>query len=150
MRLTDLPLLNATLNAVSFVFLLVGHSYIRRGRLIAHRNCMVTAYCVSIAFLASYLTYRFLGEEKKFGGQGWVRPVYFFILVTHIALAITVPFLATRTLYLALRGRFEKHRRIARITFPIWVYVSITGVLVYLLLFQLYRPAGTVSGVFVQ
>ncbi len=136
-RLTDLPLLNASLNTISFVLLISGYVCIRKGRIGAHKRLMISAFCVSVLFLISYLTYRFLGDEKKFGGQGWIRPVYFFILVTHIVLAASVPVLAMRTLYLALKGRIEKHRRIARITFPIWVYVSITGVLVYLLLFRL-------------
>lgn len=144
-RLADLPLLNATLNAVSFVLLMAGYWCIRRGRVRAHKRFMISAFCTSVLFLISYLTYRFLGSEKKFGGEGWIRQVYYFILATHITLAASVPFLATRTLYLALRGRFDSHRRIARVTFPIWVYVSITGVLVYLLLFRLYRPAGLVS-----
>jgi len=144
-RLTDLPLLNATLNGISFILLLTGYASIRRGRIKTHKRLMISAFCVSVFFLISYLTYRYLGEEKKFGGQGWIRPVYFFILITHVVLAITVPVLATRTLYLALRGRFEQHRRIARVTFPIWVYVSITGVLVYLLLFRFYGPAAMVS-----
>lgn len=149
-RLTDLPLLNATLNGISFVLLMSGYACIRRGRVKAHKRLMISAFCVSVFFLISYLAYRFLGEEKKFGGQGWIRPVYFFILITHVALAITVPVLATRTLYLALRGRFEQHRRIARVTFPIWVYVSITGVLVYLLLFRFYGPAAIISTVNVR
>jgi len=142
-RLTDLPLLNASLNTISFVLLISGYVCIRKGRIKAHKRLMVSAFCVSVLFFISYLTYRFLGEEKKFGGRGWIRAVYFFILITHIALALSVPVLATRTLYLALRGRFEQHRRIARITFPIWVYVSITGVLVYLLLFRLNVQAAT-------
>ena len=144
-RLTDLPLLNATLNGISFVLLMTGYVCIRRGRVRAHKRLMVSAFCVSAFFLISYLTYRFLGAEKRFGGQGWIRPVYFFILITHVLLAATVPVLATRTLYLALRGRYEQHRRIARVTFPIWVYVSITGVVVYVLLFRIYAllpPAG--------
>ena len=139
-QLTELPALNATLNAVALVLLLVGYGMIRRRRVAAHRGLMVTAFVVSIFFLASYVTYRVFGQEKRFGGQGWIRPVYFFILITHVTLAATVPFLASRTLYLGLRGRYQQHRRIARITFPIWVYVSITGVLVYLLLFKVYGP----------
>lgn len=149
-RLSDLPLLNATLNGISFVLLVAGYSCIRRGRVKAHKRLMISAFCVSTFFLISYLTYRFLGEEKKFGGQGWIRPVYYFILITHVALAATVPVLATWTLYLALRGRFEKHRWIARVTFPIWVYVSITGVLVYLLLFRLYGHTAIVSAINVR
>ena len=146
-RLSDLPLLNAALNAVSFALLVSGYACIRRGRVRAHKRLMVSAFCVSVFFLVSYLTYRFLGPEKRFGGQGWIRPVYFFILMTHVSLAATVPVLATRTLYLALRGRFEQHRRIARWTFPIWVYVSITGVLVYLLLFRFYGPPAAVAAI---
>jgi uncharacterized membrane protein YozB (DUF420 family) len=149
-RLSDLPLLNATLNGISFVLLMTGYACIRRGRVRAHQRLMVSAFCVSVFFLISYLTYRFLGAEKKFGGQGWIRPVYFFILITHVALAASVPVLATRTLYLAFRGRFVQHRRIARVTFPIWVYVSITGVLVYLMLFRFYGHAATVSAVKVR
>ena len=103
---------------------------------------MVTAFCVSALFLGSYLTYRFLGQEKRFGGTGLIRPVYFFILVTHVILAATVPFLAGLTLWRAIRGQFDRHRRIARWTFPIWVYVSITGVMVYVMLFVIWRPAG--------
>ena len=141
LTLSDLPAVNATLNAISFALLVTGYVMIRRKRTLAHRRCMIAAFGVSIVFLGTYLTYRFLGSEKKFGGAGWIRPVYFFILITHVVLAATVPVLASRTLYLGLKGRIEKHRRLARITFPIWVYVSVTGVLVYVLLFQLYGPA---------
>jgi len=149
-RITDLPLLNATLNGISFVLLITGYACIRRGRIKAHKRLMVSAFCVSVFFLISYLTYRFLGAEKKFGGHGWIRPVYFFILITHVVLAASVPIFATRTLYLAIRGRFDEHRRVARVTFPIWVYVSITGVLVYLLLFRFYGHATIVSAINVR
>lgn len=138
--LDDLPALNATLNLIAFVLLLVGYAMIKQRRVLAHKRLMIAAFCVSILFLISYLTYRGYGAEKRFGGQGWIRPVYFFILITHVTLAATVPFLACYTLYQGLGGRVEKHRRIARWTFPIWVYVSITGVLVYLLLFRFYGP----------
>ena len=107
---------------------------------------MISAFAVSILFLISYLTYAALGAEKRFGGTGWIRPVYFTILITHVLLAATVPVLATWTLVLGLRGRFEKHRRMARIAFPIWVYVSMTGVLVYLLLFRMYGPVAGPPG----
>ncbi len=140
-ELSDLPAVNATLNLISFVLLVVGYAMIKQRRITAHKRCMISAFAVSILFLASYVTYRFFGEEKRFGGQGLIRPVYFFILITHVVLAATVPLLASYTLYLALRSRFDKHRRIARITFPIWVYVSITGIAVYLLLFTIYGPA---------
>ena len=140
-ELTDLPAVNAILNSVAFGLLIAGYVMIKRGRRTAHKRFMIAAFVVSILFLSSYLTYRFWGEEKRFSGQGLIRPIYFFILITHVALAATIPILASRTLYLALRGRFDQHRRIARVTFPLWIYVSITGVLVYLLLFRLYGPA---------
>ena len=149
-ELTDLPGINATLNSISFVLLVTGYVMIKQRRVRAHKVCMLAAFGVSILFLTSYLTYRFFGQEKHFGGQGFIRPVYFVLLITHVVLAMTIPVLASRTLYLALRGRFEKHRRIARITFPIWMYVSITGVLVYIMLFRIYGPAsveGPVSSV---
>ena len=139
--IADLPLVNATLNSIAFVLLMTGYAMIRRRRVVAHRRFMISAFVVSILFLSSYLTYRFLGSEKRFGGQGIIRPIYFFILITHVTLAATVPFLASLTLYYGLRGRFDRHRRWARVTFPIWVYVSITGVIVYLMLFRWYGPA---------
>ncbi|MCH7924903.1 MAG: DUF420 domain-containing protein [Planctomycetes bacterium] len=145
MEISDLPAVNATLNLVSLVFLLVGYHAIRHDNVVRHRRCMVTAFCVSVLFLGSYLTYRFLGQEKRFGGAGLIRPVYFFILVTHVTLAATVPFLAGLTLWRAIRGQFVRHRRIARWTFPIWIYVSITGVMVYVMLFVIWRPAGPVE-----
>lgn len=145
-RIADLPLLNATLNGIALLLLLTGYVLIRAGHRTAHKRCMVTAFGVSTLFLISYLTYRFAGAEKRFGGTGWIRPVYFVILITHVVLAVTVPFLASRTLYLGLRGRWESHRRIARVTFPIWVYVSLTGVVVYLLLFRIYGPVGNSGG----
>jgi len=137
-RLSDLPAVNATLNAVSLLLLLSGFVFIRRKQVLAHKRCMIAAFLVSMAFLATYLTYRFLGQEKRFAGRGAIRTVYFVVLITHVTLAATIPVLATWTLLLALRGRWEKHRRMARITFPLWVYVSITGVLVYLFLFRWY------------
>ena len=144
-EISDLPAVNATLNLVSLVFLLVGYHAIRHDNVVRHRRCMVTAFCVSVLFLGSYLTYRFLGQEKRFGGTGLIRPVYFFILITHVTLAATVPFLAGLTLWRAIRGQFVRHRRIARWTLPIWVYVSVTGVIVYVMLFVIWRPAGPVE-----
>ncbi|MEK6797451.1 MAG: DUF420 domain-containing protein [Planctomycetota bacterium] len=141
--LTYLPPLNAALNLVSFALLIGGYAFIRQRNVAAHRRCMIAAFCVSVLFLSSYLTYRFAGQEKKFGGTGWVRPVYFFILLTHVALAATVPVLASCTLYLGVKGRLQRHRRVARWTLPIWLYVSVTGVVVYVMLFRLYGPAGS-------
>lgn len=139
-ELSDLPTINATLNTVALVFLVLGRWLIRQGRVKAHRRSMMAAFAVSILFLASYVTYRLCGEEKRFGGQGWIRPVYFFLLITHVVLAAQIPWMASWTLYLGLRRRFDRHRRWARWTFPIWVYVSITGVVVYVLLFKAYGP----------
>ena len=144
--ISDLPLVNASLNSVAFVLLLTGYAMIRSGRRTAHRRCMLSAFGVYTLFMISYLTYKFAGAEKKFGGTGWIRPVYFVILITHIVLAASVPFLASRTLYLGLRERWDVHRWWARITFPIWVYVSITGVVVYVLLFRIYGPLGAPAG----
>ncbi len=141
-ELSDLPKLNATLNSISFVLLVSGFICVRRGFITAHKRLMLSAFCVSVFFLASYLTYRFLGEEKRFTGQGWIRPIYFFILITHVVLAATVPVLASWTLVRGLQGKINKHRKLARWTLPIWIYVSFTGVLVYLLLFRLYGPSG--------
>ena len=136
-RLADLPVLNAILNAASLTLLVTGYVMIRRRHVTAHKRCMIVAFVVSILFLASYLTYRFAVGDKRFGGTGWIRPVYFFvILIPHVILAAAVPVLASRTIYLALRGRMEAHRRWARITWPIWVYVSLTGILIYYMLFQ--------------
>jgi len=138
--LSILPTVNASLNSIAFVLLIIGYAKIKQGKKQSHKRYMLAAFCVSILFLASYLTYHLLGEEKRFGGIGLIRPIYFVILVTHVILAATVPILASRTLYLALRERFEQHRRIARITLPIWIYVSITGVIVYLMLYVIYDP----------
>ncbi|MFQ5414743.1 MAG: DUF420 domain-containing protein [Phycisphaerae bacterium] len=140
-ELTDLPTVNAVLNATSLALLATGYAMVRRKHITAHKSCMIAAFCVSIVFLVSYVTYRCLGEEKRFTGTGWIRPVYFFILLTHVPLAATVPVLGTWTLIRGLRGPVHQHRRIARITLPIWLYVSVTGVLVYVLLFVVYGPA---------
>ena len=136
--LSILPPTNAVLNATALALVLIGYWQIRAGNVVRHKRCMIAAFVVSTLFLVSYLTYRFAGEEKKFVGQGVIRPIYFTILISHVILAATVPFLAGRTLYLGLRDRREAHRRLARITLPIWIYTSLTGILVYLFLFQWY------------
>jgi uncharacterized membrane protein YozB (DUF420 family) len=140
--LSVLPATNAVLNATALGLVLTGYWQIRAGNTVWHKRCMIAAFVVSTLFLVSYLTYRFCGAEKKFTGHGAIRPIYFFILISHVSLAALVPFLAARTLYLGLRGRREAHRRIARVTLPIWIYTSLTGILVYFLLFQWYRPSG--------
>lgn len=138
-----LPTLNAALNTVATLLLVAGWVFIRRGQWRAHRAAMVAAFGVSALFLASYLTYHAVVGHVPFSGQGAVRPVYFAILLTHILLAVAVPFLAVAMFVLAVRGRWESHRRLGRITMPIWLYVSVTGVVIYLMLYHFYpsRPA---------
>ncbi|MGH7739251.1 MAG: DUF420 domain-containing protein [bacterium] len=135
-----LPSVDAGLNGLSVVFLLAGFWFIKHGRRDLHRFCMVTAFLISVIFLVCYLTYHFHAGVVHFTGQGWIRPVYFFILTTHSILAAIVPILAVITLTRALKGQFERHKKIARFTYPIWLYVSVTGVIVYWLLFHLYAP----------
>ena len=132
---SQLPDLNAALNSLSAVFLLAGYRFIRLKNQQAHRRCMLAAFSCSILFLVSYLIYHYQVGSVSFKGQGWIRPVYFIILLTHTILATTVLPLAVITLVRALRERFDAHRRIARWTFPIWLYVSVTGVVVYLMLY---------------
>lgn len=135
MDLSVLPTVNATLNGLAGVLLLCGYAAIRSGRITVHRAFMLSAFATSVLFLASYLTYHAQAPVTPFQGQGVVRWVYFAILVPHIVLAAAVVPLALVTLLRALRGRFDRHRRLARWTLPIWLYVSVTGVLVYLMLY---------------
>ena len=139
-QITDLPALNACLNATSTLFLLLAYRAIRRLEIARHRRLMIAAAVTSALFLASYLTYHARVGSVRFAGQGPVRSVYFAILISHTILAAAVPPLALRTLYLGLRRRDEKHRRIARWAFPVWLYVSVTGVVVYVMLYRLYPP----------
>jgi putative membrane protein len=132
----DLPAVNATLNAASGLLLLAGYLLIRAKRVMQHRRCMIAAFGMSSLFLVSYVVYHAHVGSVPFTRQGWVRPLYFTILVTHVTLAATVLPLAIVTLSRGLKKRFAKHRAIARWTFPIWMYVSVTGVLVYVLLYQ--------------
>ncbi len=136
--ISELPHLNALLNATSAVLLLAGYTFIRRNRVRAHRNCQVSALVTSTVFLASYLTYHYYHGATRFPGQGVMRPIYFTILISHTILAIAIVPLVIVTFLRALRGDFERHRRIARWTLPLWLYVSITGVVVYLLLYRIY------------
>jgi len=133
----DLPTINALLNSTSAVFLLIGYRYIRAKKVQKHRVCMMIAFVSSILFLASYLTYHALTGSKQFPGTGAAKTIYFVILISHTILAAAVPPLAIITLYRAWKGQFEKHRRIAHWAFPIWLYVSITGVLVYWMLYRM-------------
>ncbi|MGH9315611.1 MAG: DUF420 domain-containing protein [Thermoanaerobaculia bacterium] len=140
LSLTDLPALNACLNATSALFLLLAYRAIRRLEIERHRGLMLSAAATSALFLTSYLTYHALVGSVHFTGQGLVRRVYFTILISHTILAVAVLPLALRTLYLGLKRRDDSHRRIARWTFPIWLYVSVTGVIVYVMLYRLYPP----------
>ena len=140
MHISDLPLLNACLNATSTVLLLLGYRLIRSGNRNAHKRVMLLALTTSSLFLISYLIYHYQVGSVRFTGEGWPRTLYFAILATHTILAATVPPLAIITLVRALRERFDKHRKIARWTLPIWLYVSVTGVIVYVMLYRLYPP----------
>ena len=133
----DLPVLNATLNATSAVLLTIGWILIRRGRWRQHRAFMIAAFSTSVLFLISYLTYHAHAGSKHFTGQGTIRIVYFTILLTHTVLAATIVPLVLITLSRGLSARFDRHRAIARWTLPLWMYVSVTGVVVYLMLYQL-------------
>jgi uncharacterized membrane protein YozB (DUF420 family) len=130
------PAINATLNGTSAVLLLAGRWQIKLGRMAAHRAFMLAAVCTSTLFLTSYLYYHWHVGSVRFQGQGWSRPVYFTILISHTLLAITILPLVIITLSRALRERFDRHRAIARWTFPLWLYVSCTGVIVYFMLYH--------------
>lgn len=137
MEIRDLPALNAVLNGTAFVLLLIGYRLIRQGRREAHRKVMLAAFTVSVVFLISYLTYHFNVGSVRFQKEGPIRTVYFAILLSHTILAACVGVMAPITLFRALQERFPAHRKIARITFPLWAYVSVTGVIVYLMLYQM-------------
>ena len=141
MSLSQLPALNAILNSTSALLLILGYTFIRRRLIRAHRTCMIAAFITSTLFLISYLTYHYHHPTTLFQGTGWIRPVYFFILFSHVTLAVVIVPLVLVTLSRALRSRFSSHARIARITLPLWMYVSVTGVIVYLMLYQLYAAS---------
>ena len=134
---SPLPGLNAVLNGTSALLLLTGYAFIRRKRVRLHKICMGSAFGVSVLFLISYLIYHFQVGSVPFTGQGPIRALYFAILISHTVLAVLIAPLALRTLYLAWRGRFEQHVRIARWTLPLWIYVSLSGVVVYWMLYHL-------------
>jgi uncharacterized membrane protein YozB (DUF420 family) len=139
---SELPAVNATLNAISAVFLALGYAFIRQKRVAAHRTCMIVAVVVSVLFLISYLTYHAQVGSKHFEGQGLAWAVYFTILISHTVLAMVVAlYLAPVTLSRALRQRFDRHKAIARWTLPIWLYVSVTGVIIYFMLYHWYARA---------
>ena len=133
---SGLPKLNAMLNGGSAVLLAAGYVFIRRRRIAAHLSCMLSAFGLSVLFLISYVVYHFHAGSRPFSGQGWIRPVYFLLLSTHVVLAAAIVPLALTTIWRALAGRFDRHVRIARWTLPLWLYVSVTGVVVYWLLYR--------------
>lgn len=144
MTIHDLPAVNASLNGISACFLIAGFIFIRRKNVVAHKRCMISAFCISILFLVCYLTYHtylavVLHEgPTRFLHPLWFRPIYLAILLTHTVLAMVIVPLILITLNRALREKFDKHKKIARWTWPLWMYVSITGVVVYLLLYQIF------------
>lgn len=141
MNLTDLPAINAYLNGTSTVLLTLGYIYIKRGNKDAHRNCMVGAVITSTVFLACYLFYHYFAGRTSFRNPEWFRPIYLVILLTHTVLAVVIVPMVLTAIFMAIRQRWEAHKRIARWTWPIWMYVSVTGVVIYLLLYQIFPQA---------
>ncbi len=137
LALADLPGVNATLNATTAVLLAIGYRLIRRGHRRAHRAVMLSAFCLSLLFLVSYVWYHAHAGTTRFAGSGWIRPVYFAILLSHTVLAAAIVPLVLVTLTRALRSDFPKHARLARWTLPVWLYVSVTGVVIYGMLYRL-------------
>ena len=137
MTVTDLPALNAALNATASVLLVTGWVLIHRGRRDAHKRCMLAALGVSAMFLTSYVIYHLNVGSVPFTGTGWIRTVYFLVLIPHVILAVAIVPLVAITTSRGLSGKFDKHKKIAKWTLPLWLYVSITGVIVYLMLYQI-------------
>ena len=137
MTLSDLPALNASLNTLASVFLLAGYVFVRQQRIAAHRACMLAALATSALFLTSYLIYHYNVGSRPFTATGPIRAVYFVILISHVLLAMAIVPLVLVTVSRALSRRFDQHRRIARITWPLWMYVSVTGVIVYVMLYRM-------------
>ncbi len=139
MTIQDLPLINACLNALATVFLTLGFVFIKKGNKAGHRNCMVSALATSAVFLSCYLVYHFNTEVvTRFVEPTWFRPIYLVLLLTHVVLAVAILPLIFMTFNRAFKERYELHKKIARWTWPLWMYVSITGVLIYLLLYQIF------------
>lgn len=134
---SSLPALNAGLNATSALLILFGFWLIKQKAWTGHAICMLSAIGTSTLFLISYIIYHLHHRATPFPGQGWIRPVYFTILITHTTLAVVIVPMVLRTFYFAIRGRFDRHVRLARWTFPIWLYVSVTGVIIYWILYQI-------------
>jgi uncharacterized membrane protein YozB (DUF420 family) len=140
MDVSVLPAVNASLNGVCTVLLMLGYILMRQKKIEAHRNIMVAAGVTSLLFLTSYVIYHLQAGSVKFQGEGAARPIYFTILISHVLLAIVIAMLVPMTFWRAYKQDFERHRKIARITFPIWLYVSVTGVVIYVMLYHLFAP----------
>ena len=138
MSFSDLPAVNATLNGLSAILLVAGLRFILKGNQVAHHRCMLTAVSCSVLFLICYITYHLKAGRTVFHDPLWFRPIYLTLLLTHTVLAVTILPLIIITLSRALRQRFDRHRKIARITWPLWMYVSVTGVIIYLILYKIY------------
>jgi putative membrane protein len=138
MSLSDLPALNACLNSASTIFLTLGYIFIKRQNQTAHRNCMIGALVASTLFLISYLFYHYFAGRTTFQNPQWFRPIYLFILLTHTVLAVVIVPMVLMTVIRAIQKKWELHKRISRWTWPLWMYVSVTGVLIYLLLYQIF------------
>ena len=139
MTIQDLPIINACLNALATLFLSLGYFFVRKGNKTAHKNCMISALLTSAVFLTCYLIYHFNTEVvTRFVNPSWFRPIYLVILITHVILAVVILPLIFMTFSRALKARYELHKKIAKWTWPLWMYVSITGVLIYLLLYQIF------------
>ncbi len=144
MTIHDIPPLNAVLNATATVLMTLGFIFIRQGKRAAHRAMMLSAGVVSAVFLVGYVTHKIMmrGIHTPFGGEGAIRTVYYTMLISHIILAMAIAYLVPRTFLFAIKGDYERHKKWAKFTFPIWYYVSITGVLVYFFLYQWWPKAG--------
>ncbi len=138
---TILPHVNAVLNALSTILILIGFTFIRAGNRAMHRKVMIAAIIVSAVFLACYLTYHFMAPIFVFRGTGWTIPAYYSLLISHVVLAVVVTPMVVMTAWRSLHGDFERHKKLARWTLPIWLYVTVTGVVIYAILYHVY-PAG--------
>ncbi|AQG82089.1 DUF420 domain-containing protein [Spirosoma montaniterrae] len=135
---TYLPHINAVINSITSLLLVLGLYFIRQGNVLAHKRTMLTAFALGSVFLVSYVLYHLTNESTPFGGQGWIRPVYYFLLVSHIVLSIVVVWFVLRAVYFALTSQIAKHKQTVKWAYPIWLYVSITGVIVYFLIAPYY------------
>ena len=131
---TYLPHVNGIINSITSVLLITGFYFIRQKNVVAHKRTMLAAFTFGSLFLVSYVLYHLTNESTPFGGQGWIRPIYYFLLVSHIVLSVVVVWFVLRAVYFALSGQIARHKQIVKYAFPIWLYVSITGVVVYLLI----------------